>query len=133
MNSEFEKKLMEQRLRQTPPAWRAEILREARGAMVQEVSAATGWRSWLWPTPKAWAALAACWLVLLAVNTVNQPERSMRMMPTDAKAMAMALAEKRRTLQDAEVLVAHRTRPDVSRLAPGSNGWVRRCKGALPC
>ncbi|MCX7010899.1 MAG: hypothetical protein NTY53_27280 [Kiritimatiellaeota bacterium] len=134
MNSEFEKKLMEQPLRQTPPAWRAEILREARTAAVQPSSVVTGWRSWLWPAPKAWAALAACWLVLLAVNAFNQTKQMVRVASTDSKAIKLALAEKRRALQDVDVVVAvNHAKPVAPRLPHGSSGWLRKENGELPC
>jgi hypothetical protein len=30
------------------------------------------WQEWLWPCPQAWAALAAVWVLLLAVNFSNR-------------------------------------------------------------
>jgi hypothetical protein len=134
MNSEFEKKLMEQPLRRVPAEWRAQILREARIAAVPPPVAETGWRSWLWPAPKAWAALAVCWLVLFAVNSISRPAPVALAVRSDAQAMQMALAEKRRALQDVDVLVAaHRDPPAPPRLPRGSSGWLRPEKGALSC
>ena len=134
MNSELEKQLMKQPLRTAPAEWRAEILREARIAAVQPPAVATGLRSWLWPAPRAWAALAACWLVLLTVNALNQPTPAARASGSDATALAMALAEKRRVLQDADVVVAvNHAKPAAPRLAPGASSWLREEKGVLPC
>jgi hypothetical protein len=134
MNSEFEKQLMEQPLRQTPPAWRAEILREARIAAVQQPAEATGWRSWFWPAPKAWAALAACWLVLWAANALNESPTAVKGGRGDTAALAAALAEKRRALQDVDmVIVANQVQPVVPRPRPGASSWLREEKGVLPC
>lgn len=134
MNSEFEKQLMGQPLRAAPAEWRVQILREARIAAVAQPATEIGWRSWLWPAPKAWAALAACWLVLLTVNALNASPVAVKGGRGDTAALAMALAEKRRALQDVDVLVAaHRDPPAPPRLPRGSSGWLRREKGALPC
>lgn len=82
---DFEQKLQRQPLRQIPGEWRGEILAAAAADVNrrQEVSreftfAATG-RSLLstlnaqlstilWPHPRAWAGLAAVWVLILAVN-----------------------------------------------------------------
>lgn len=75
----------EQQLRQhapaSPPAnWRAEILNHARKAAAADLPEAPGLlaqvRSWLWPHPAAWAALATIWLVLLSVH--RQTESSIQ-------------------------------------------------------
>jgi hypothetical protein len=64
---------LEQRLRETPfrrvPAdWRAAILpRRA---------------SWFWPSPYAWAAVAAIWVLIAGLQLVSHPA------PTDASAPA---------------------------------------------
>lgn len=61
MNSDFEKQLQRQPLREIPPHWRGRILANAQPT--------TGrWREWFWPCPQAWAALAAAWIVILAVD-----------------------------------------------------------------
>ncbi|MGO9584629.1 MAG: hypothetical protein ACLP2Y_00250 [Limisphaerales bacterium] len=73
---EFEQKLQRQPLRRIPADWREEILREGRRAAVLEIgpadTAALPKWSWpttlLWPHPKAWAGLAAIWVLILAVN-----------------------------------------------------------------
>ena len=80
MNADdFEKHLQRQPTRLTPPAWRTEILSAARAASSRPSTLdprAAGWLSTLnsqpstllWPHPKAWAGLAAVWLVVLALN-----------------------------------------------------------------
>ncbi|HEX7569929.1 MAG TPA: hypothetical protein VF492_05450 [Verrucomicrobiae bacterium] len=86
MNDEteqFEHRLSRQPLRQIPPAWRAEILREGRRVAVRKIGDAgtvsLSNQSWpssilhslsslLWPHPKAWAGLAAVWIFIFTVN-----------------------------------------------------------------
>jgi len=81
---DFEQKLQRQPLRQVPAEWRGEILVAAdvsrRNRPVREFTfAATPFRRFLstfnaqlstilWPHPRAWAGLAAVWILILAVN-----------------------------------------------------------------
>jgi hypothetical protein len=66
MNSDFEKRLQDQPMRAIPRHWRAEILRAAtrkeQPRMVERFS------SWLWPHPRAWAGLAAAWIVIFFLH-----------------------------------------------------------------
>jgi hypothetical protein len=74
----FEVRLSRQTLRRIPAGWRAEILREGRRAAVPEIGDAdtaslpSDWRTALanifWPHPKAWAGLAAVWILIFAVD-----------------------------------------------------------------
>jgi hypothetical protein len=73
----FEERLRRQPLRTVPPDWRDEILRAAREAATPATAPAASRRSrifmpWLcallWPHPRAWAGLAAVWLVVLGLN-----------------------------------------------------------------
>jgi hypothetical protein len=82
MNDEmeqFERRLSRQPLRQVPGEWRGEILREGRRAAVPGIGDADtaslpmlNWRMALanmfWPHPKAWAGLAAVWILIFAVD-----------------------------------------------------------------
>ncbi len=61
--NDFEQKLAAQPFREPPAGLRAEILRACAAA-----PAAWTWRDWLWPSPPAWAALAALWLVFAVVQ-----------------------------------------------------------------
>jgi hypothetical protein len=80
---DFEKRLQRQPLRQVPAGWRAEILSAARA--VETPRCGVGQRSALslpailstlnhqlsiilWPHPRAWAGLAAVWVLIFAVN-----------------------------------------------------------------
>jgi len=74
---EFEQRLGSQQLREAPAGWRAEILSAARSALrpaprapspgflptlIHQLSTV------LWPHPKAWAGLAAVWIVIMVLN-----------------------------------------------------------------
>ena len=76
---DFEQRLQRQPLRQVPAEWRAEILSAAREGQTIRHSSFVIRRSWLstlnsqlstifWPHPKAWAGLAAVWILIFAVD-----------------------------------------------------------------
>jgi hypothetical protein len=60
--NDFERLLRSQPFREVPPEWRREIVHRAREP---DGTRAAGWREWLWPSPLAWGAMAAVWLVFL--------------------------------------------------------------------
>ena len=75
---EFENQLQRQPLREVPTEWRTEILLAAQAASSPRAShptphASPWWREWLWPSPQAWAGLAAVWLVIVAFNVTTSP------------------------------------------------------------
>jgi len=76
---DFESRLSRQPLRQIPAGWRGEILSAAREGQTIRHSSFVIRRSWLstlnsqlstifWPHPKAWAGLAAVWILIFAVD-----------------------------------------------------------------
>lgn len=76
---DFEQKLQSQPLRQVPASWREEILTAAESAAATRHAPPVTRSSWLstlnhqlstvlWPHPKAWAGLAAIWIVILALD-----------------------------------------------------------------
>lgn len=67
--NEFERKLSEQAFRMPPPEWREEILGSATRIVVPP---AWTWRDWFWPSPHAWGALAALWIVF-AILSQREP------------------------------------------------------------
>jgi hypothetical protein len=89
MNGEdqFERRLQRQAQRLIPPAWREEILNAARQAETSRLLASRAHRSLLstihaqlstllWPHPKAWAGLAAVWLLVLGLDfAAREPSR----------------------------------------------------------
>ena len=84
MNAEnpFEKRLQGLPQRPVPPAWRREILSLAREATPPQQVAVIGdslisrLNSWfialLWPHPKAWAGLAAVWILVFGLNLATR-------------------------------------------------------------
>ena len=76
--NDFEQRLQRQPLRQIPAEWRAEILGggAASHSRQRRASPSRFWLSTLnsqlstffWPHPKAWAGLAAVWILIFAVN-----------------------------------------------------------------
>lgn len=76
---DFEQCLSRRPLKEIPSGWRAEILAAAESAEVVHVSdfaPRTSWLStlnaqlstFLWPHPRAWAGLAAVWILIFAVD-----------------------------------------------------------------
>ena len=76
---DFETRLSRQPLRRIPAEWRNEILREGWNAAVAGIGDAgtaslpmLNWRmalaNFFWPHPKAWAGLAAVWILIFAVD-----------------------------------------------------------------
>ncbi len=82
MNDEteqFEQRLRRQTVKTIPAEWRTEILASARGAQTVRHASRITHQSFLstfrhqlstllWPHPKAWAGLAAVWVIIFAVN-----------------------------------------------------------------
>jgi len=114
---DFEKQLQRQPLRAAPAEWRAEILRQANvaadvrrlkldsnadeGDQSLLTSAATPWwREWLWPSPQAWAGLAAVWLVILGLNatTASRSIEIAKQSPKTSPEVETTLAAQRREL-----------------------------------
>lgn len=68
--NDFERKLRQQPFREPPADLRAAILGGAAKVIVPE---RWTWREWLWPSPRAWAALAALWLIFLGAQIAERP------------------------------------------------------------
>ena len=133
---DFEQKLQRQPLRQVPAGWREEILAAAdvnrRQATSCEVgrgftSAATRrsllstlnaqLSTFLWPHPKAWAGLAAIWMLILAADFSagdRAPAVAEKAAPPSPEAMA-ELKQQRRLLAE---LIGPRDVPEADRPKP---------------
>ena len=118
---DFENQLQRQPLREAPSEWRAEILHAATNAVAADVrrrtdeartvsqsnrlltSAATSqawWREWFWPSPQAWAGLAAVWLIILSLNstTASRAVEITKQSPRPSLEVETTLAAQRREL-----------------------------------
>ena len=113
---DFESQLQRQPLREAPSKWREQILREAKDSVVADerrlklrsyksqsllTSAATPWwREWFWPSPQAWAGLAAVWLVILGLNATaaSRSTDMAKQSPKPSPEVEITLAAQRREL-----------------------------------
>jgi hypothetical protein len=102
---EFEQQLQSQPLRSVPSEWRAEILGAAHAARAAHEPRVTRqatifplWRKWLWPSPQAWAALAAVWMVLIALHLAGPPMPPSIANQSPSPEKRMAVAAQRREL-----------------------------------
>ena len=94
---EFEQELRRQPMRPIPAEWRRQILDSAPGpespVSVREWSFFL--RELFWPSPRAWAGLAAVWAVILALNTasgdsaITRAERARPAQPSPQFLMAL--------------------------------------------
>lgn len=107
----FEERLRRQPLRQPPQSWRAEILATARqdsttrgssvpGEARETLSARLG--AFLWPSPVAWAGLAAVWLLILGLNlaTSDKPPIVAKAPSSSASQLYFALRDQDRLLRE---------------------------------
>ena len=122
---DFEEFLTNQPLRAAPPQWRGEILAAARQPAAR-ATLAPWWRTWLWPSPYAWGALAAVWVAIFVLNSAAQPGRHLTPAngptPTVDEMVAM-LNEHRRELDEfmpKEKVVATTPTPAVKASSPGA-------------
>ena len=112
-HEQLEKRLQHQPLRPVPPAWRDEILSAARGvetsrhasqvarhnyltALIQQLS------TLLWPHPRAWAGLAAVWVVICAMNFTGSNDTA----STTARRVTLPSPQMREMLREQEQLLA---------------------------
>jgi hypothetical protein len=97
MNDDFEQKLQRQNLRPIPSEWRETILHAAHAARPRPSRLST----LLWPNPRAWAGLAAAWLLIVVVNLSagDEPSRTMaRQTAPPPPQLIDAVREQRREL-----------------------------------
>ena len=91
-DSDFEKHLQRQPLRQIPGEWRAEILQKATASAPSTLDPRPSLLSaLLWPNPKAWAALAAVWIAIFAFHfstQQNSPQMAKKLGPPSSEIIA---------------------------------------------
>jgi len=108
---DFENKLRRQTPRQIPAEWRVDILRTAQSVAASERNSSRLPQSLfsllneklfalLWPHPKAWAGLAAVWLVIWAMSfyPADQPIAVAKQAVPPSRELMIALREQRREL-----------------------------------
>ena len=118
---EFEERARAQRLRELPPEWRQEILSAARAVTQARphfiVQLAERLSGLLWPSPRAWAGLAAVWLGIIGINFSLADKReavSKKSEPSSARIM-MVLREQEQILTE---LIEPRETPILRPKAP---------------
>jgi len=130
---DFEKKLQRQPLRRVPDDWRGEILRNARaeagrpenGPLVR--AGLKVWQELILPCRRAWAGLAAVWLLIWGINAglSSGPGPSPAMRTATAPAALETLKEQRRVL--AELIPPADNQPaDAPRRTPQPRSDRRR-------
>jgi hypothetical protein len=67
--NEFEDLLKAQSFREVPPEWREQILGSA--ARPRRIERVKHWQDWFWPSPLAWGALAAMWVVCMLADSIE--------------------------------------------------------------
>jgi hypothetical protein len=123
-SEQFEQRLRRQPVKQIPPEWRKEILNSVaadvnrRQTVSREFTfAATGWSrlsTLLWPHPKAWAGLAAIWVLILTLNfsTQDKPAVLAAKVPPPSPEVLVELRQQQKMLAEligpAELHVADR-------------------------
>jgi len=124
--NEFEQRLRQTPLRSLPPEWRQDILAAAQpptSVPARSQPTELWWTRLLWPYPRAWAGLAAAWVVILGLHlATREPAET----TTAARAEATPGPEYRAQLQQQQQMLAELLGPAEpreaarSRSTPGS-------------
>ena len=141
MDSEFEKKLRRQPVKEIPSAWRAEILAAASAEQTIRHSSSVirpGWLSTLnsqlstllWPHPRAWAGLAAVWVFIFTLNFSTQ-DKSVMVAEKSSPPSPEVIVELRKQqrlfaelMEPREAPVADRAKTDVPHPRSGRTEWL---------
>ena len=120
---DFEQRLHRQPLRQIPAAWREEILSAARATARPRPSIPNSRPSWLsallWPKPRAWAGLAALWVLVFALHLAardDSPAIAKQTAPLSPQVL-MALREQEQLVAE---LIGRSGAPDADRPQPAA-------------
>ena len=97
--NDFESELKKQPIRRMPEHWRGQILKDGERTLKRELQ--PWWSALLWPSPKAWGALAAAWVVMMAFGALTQESNSAAERP-EATQIRVAMEEKRRLQAEIE-------------------------------
>jgi hypothetical protein len=115
MNDDFEKRLQRQPLRKIPSDWREQILQGAKSPPHSSFEIRHSFLSTLlWPNPKAWAGLAAAWVVIFALQFASRDpsQRIESVSATSRPVYLMTLKEEQQTLAE---LMGNNPPPDVEK------------------
>ncbi|HUZ06550.1 MAG TPA: hypothetical protein VMV89_03590 [Candidatus Paceibacterota bacterium] len=113
---DFEQKLQRQPLRQVPGEWRAEILAVAEHASRPKPRASflstlnQQLSTLLWPHPKAWAGLAAVWILIFAVDFSTRDKSPVMAEKVSPPSPEMIAELKKEHLMYAELMGLNQTR-----------------------
>jgi hypothetical protein len=118
---ELEQKLLQQPLRMVPTEWRAEILAAARVAQPSRHSSlvtrhtlfstlVSRLSTFLWPQPRAWAALAAAWVFIVVLNFSANDKSPARAKKNSVSAPEMAAELKQQKRFYAELMGVNEAR-----------------------
>jgi hypothetical protein len=125
--NELEQKLSRQPARRIPAEWRAEILAAAELPFrpAPRTSFLSGLNQrltmWLWPHPKAWAGLAAVWVLIFTVNFATRDHRQ----PAVEKS-ALSSPETMAEVRQQKLLFAQLMDPDEARVAVPPRSFLPR-------
>lgn len=122
----FEQRLQRQPLRPVPLEWRTDILAAARTAQPPVHVARLTPHAWLstlnsqlatllWPHPKAWAGLAAIWVVIGLLNVSIHEDSTPRLIAKSTPPSPEVLVELRQQQKLFAELVGPREEPDADR------------------
>ena len=106
--NDFEHDLKKLRVRQVPEHWRAEILRKAQA---DEPNHQPWWAALLWPSPKAWGALGAAWVMMACFNAALRDGNAALDRP-EAVQIRTAMEQKRKLqaeIEEAYAQARHQT------------------------
>lgn len=135
MNLEdFEEKLARQKVRPLPEEWRDAILESASSAARPDARAAeepgVWWQNLLWPSPGAWASLAAVWGVIfilnLAVGETSTAKRQESQTPAASTDWAMVMEEQKLLRAELMGWSANATPSDKQTPQPRSDAGTKR-------
>jgi hypothetical protein len=99
--NDFEDELKKQRVRHVPEHWRGQILAAADLQGCSRFQNEPWWVILLWPSPKAWGALAAAWIVMIGFGALTRESNVTGDAP-EASQIRVAMEEKRRLQAEIE-------------------------------
>ena len=71
--NDFERKLSQQTFRAPPPDLRDALFGRIEIPSNRIEPVGWTWRDWFWPSPQAWAGLAALWIVFAVLSMGDRP------------------------------------------------------------